>query len=383
MLGQWEEKNSQKALMDAPAGQHDAVHTNISNFEQKGFDKPGHEPFGQSHAPPPFPDDLMNIPTEAPLKVYGEGVPLNGAAQKPPTLSTSKVHLPETVRTPARVEPQMSPRDLPAVPPEPPATNALPSSSISVPVSVVEPLPIPATRQVSRSPRVEPSAMQPSEPMVSQTSLPPQRQISSRNLSPPPSGTDIIHTRSFGHEGVPAIDAAGKPTPLCPSLVLPTSESRFAVALYELARAGADSTLHVVSLSGKALLSLKIRDSSRIEVSLAMQGDRPRCSIHVPEDEGPFTICGQNESPYGTFSATAHNIHEVTVQGQAVYSVEGNSKTLKFSVTTPKGEPVALARVNNTDYPGGDHFELRTLPGTDTVLVTAVVMAVVLFTSPD
>jgi hypothetical protein len=165
--------------------------------------------------------------------------------------------------------------------------------------------------------------------------------------------------------------------------VLPTSESRFAVALYELARAGADSTLHVVSLSGKALLSLRIRNSAKIEISLAMQGDRPRCSIVIPEEESPFVICGANEQPYGMFSTVAHNVHEVVVAGKGVYLVEGNSKTLKFSVTTPKGEPVALARVNNTDYPGGDHFEIRTLPGTDTVLVTAVVMAIALFTSPE
>jgi hypothetical protein len=100
-------------------------------------------------------------------------------------------------------------------------------------------------------------------------------------------------------------------------------------------------------------------------------------------DDSAFEIFDPNGALYAKFATTAANTHEVTMGDKVLYCVEGNSKTLKFSVTSPRGEPVALARVNSADYPGGDHFEIRTLPGSDTVLVTAVLATILLFTAVE
>merc|ERR1712224_1026650 len=111
-----------------------------------------------------------------------------------------------------------------------------------------------------------------------------------------------------------------------------------------------------------------------------MEGNRPCCSIIIPSDESDFEILDAHGILYSKCNTIAHNKHEVTKGDTVLYVVEGNSTSVKFSMISPTGEPVAMARINSADYAGGNHFEIRTLPGSDTVLVTAVFMTILLFT---
>merc|ERR1719401_2644451 len=181
-----------------------------------------------------------------------------------------------------------------------------------------------------------------------------------------------------------AFDPSYAAPPLCQALVLPASESRFSVLLADLARAEADCELKVYAVSGKPLLLLKITNGERLDVKLTQIGSQPRCSIRVPVDTlSPFEILSAKDAPYGSFQCVGKGIHEVSVQGRTILVVDGECSSLKFSVTTPSGTPTALARINTDDYGAGESFEIRAMPGADSVLVIAVLMAIAIFTSSD
>lgn len=165
---------------------------------------------------------------------------------------------------------------------------------------------------------------------------------------------------------------------------LPAIESRFAISINELERAGARAILEVVSTAGLPLLQMKVVDGKRLEVGLThtSQSSMPRCALQAPEVKGgAFTIFSAQGVPHGQLKTISPGLSEVSIDNKVIMMVEGSSSTLSFSVTSPRGAPVALARVNNCDYPSGDHFEVRALPGSDAILVLCVLLALAIFTA--
>jgi len=179
--------------------------------------------------------------------------------------------------------------------------------------------------------------------------------------------------------------------PLCPTLLLPCKESRFAVNVDAMEGAETGSQLNVCGFDSKPLLKLKIDASEvgtrlNIYVNTSGQVDTlPRCSIIAPRDDvSPFVIHGPGDKYYGTFQnfPGKSTLFEVKVDDRAVMHIEGNTSSLQLSAFTPdpQNHPVALAAVNKQDYKDGEaHFEIRVLPGFDSMLVIAVVMAIMLF----
>lgn len=157
-------------------------------------------------------------------------------------------------------------------------------------------------------------------------------------------------------------------------------ESRFAVALSHLANAGPECTLDIVSLVGLPLLQLVITGGSKLDIKLPQQSSLPRVSVHAPKSsEAAFTIHDPHGRPFGKFQTQKPGLTEVQINGNQSMLVEGHSSNLAFSVTFPGGKPIALGRINKEDFKG-DHFEVRALPGSDAVLVLAILLSLAVFT---
>jgi len=166
------------------------------------------------------------------------------------------------------------------------------------------------------------------------------------------------------------------------NLTLPAVESRFAVRVSDLEKAGPDSTLDIVAVSGLPLLQMKISGNNRLNICLAHQASNVRCSVIADFGGGPFMIHDAHNKPYGQFRHTSPPSQktEVVIEGMPSLIVEGNSTNLQYSVTHLTGsKPVALARVNKEDF-SGDYLEIRALPGADAVLVLSVILALAIFT---
>jgi hypothetical protein len=168
--------------------------------------------------------------------------------------------------------------------------------------------------------------------------------------------------------------------PMSGNAGMPAVESRFAVSINDLAHAGTDvKSIDIVSLAGLPLLSMSVKGGQRLEISISHQSSAPRCSLVAPNVRGgPFKIHDSQDRPYGKFQIISPGLSEVSIENKPVMMIEGHSATLNFSATSPNGKPVALAKVNKTDFKG-DHFEVRALPGSDAVLVLAVLLALAIF----
>lgn len=216
---------------------------------------------------------------------------------------------------------------------------------------------------------------------------PPIASINPRGAYSAPAATQHLQQRTMV---APHTAPASMPVPgataaamqqLTGGLVLPAVESRFAVALEDLSRAGRDCTLEVVALSGLPLLSMVISNGNRLDIGLAHQGSAPRCSVIAPaEVGGAFIINDPHNKPYGQFRNTGPGYAEVIIEGRTIMIVEGSTNNLQFSVTSTTGKPVALARVNKEDFKG-DYLEIRALPGADAILVLSVILALAIFTT--
>lgn len=216
---------------------------------------------------------------------------------------------------------------------------------------------------------------------------PPLASIAPRGAYSAPAATQHLQQRTMvaphtapASMPVPGAQAAAMQQ-LTGGLVLPAVESRFAVALEDLSRAGRDCTLEVVALSGLPLLSMVISNGNRLDIGLAHQGSAPRCSVIAPaEVGGAFIINDPHNKPYGQFRNTGPGYAEVIIEGRTIMIVEGSTNNLQFSVTSTTGKPVALARVNKEDFKG-DYLEIRALPGADAILVLSVILALAIFTT--
>eukprot|EP00747_Dinoflagellata_sp_TGD_P163394 gnl/TRDRNA2_/TRDRNA2_182023_c0_seq1.p1 gnl/TRDRNA2_/TRDRNA2_182023_c0~~gnl/TRDRNA2_/TRDRNA2_182023_c0_seq1.p1 ORF type:complete len:470 (+),score=74.37 gnl/TRDRNA2_/TRDRNA2_182023_c0_seq1:131-1540(+) len=181
----------------------------------------------------------------------------------------------------------------------------------------------------------------------------------------------------------------GEPPPLCPTLVLPVCEARFAVAVHALADASKD--FDVIGLSGTPLLRVAMRGHSAsrsLEISMAHPGSTPRVTIRTKnEDMRPgasksLEILGPQGTSYGDLVLQPSGAFFVIRDQRTVMIIDGDTVGLWLTVTSGEGRPLASVMCGGENFGGVEHLELHVNPGIDAVLVLSCVLAVVLM-SPN
>jgi len=179
-----------------------------------------------------------------------------------------------------------------------------------------------------------------------------------------------------------------KPPPLCPTLVMPMSEALLGIQMYELAQLSAEGELNIVGISGKPLLRAvvkKVGNARTLEVSMPEQNSIPRATI-APSEAAPegangsraLEIRAMRGAFYGTLEMRSSGACYVVKDGQTVLTIDGDAESLQLSLKSSVGLQLASVRCSTELFDGVDHVEIRVEPGVDTVLVVAVVLAVLL-----
>jgi len=188
----------------------------------------------------------------------------------------------------------------------------------------------------------------------------------------------------------PAAQAVPTPPPLCPTLVMPVCEARFGVPMYELAQLSVEGELNIVGLSGNPLLRAvvrKIGNARTLEISMPEQNSAPRATIspstmelagHGQQGSRALEIRGMRGSFYGLLEMRNSGACFVIKDGQTVLTIDGDAESLQLSIKSSVGLQLASVRCSAEPFGGVDHVEIRVEPGVDTVLVLAVVLAVLL-----
>jgi len=183
---------------------------------------------------------------------------------------------------------------------------------------------------------------------------------------------------------------ASTPPPLCPSLVMPVCEARFGVPMYELAQLDAEGEVGIVGLSGNPLLRAvvrKIGNARTLEISMPEHGSAPRATItpsmmelagHSQQGCRALEIRGMRGSFYGVLEMRSSGACYVIREGQTVMMIDGDAESLQLSIKSSSGVQLASVRCSAEPFGGVDHVEIRVEPGVDTVLILAVVLAVLL-----
>mmetsp|Transcript_6483 Transcript_6483/g.10303 ORF Transcript_6483/g.10303 Transcript_6483/m.10303 type:complete len:466 (-) Transcript_6483:147-1544(-) len=177
--------------------------------------------------------------------------------------------------------------------------------------------------------------------------------------------------------------------PLCPTIVMPLVEARFGIPLLEinkLMKHGCGE-LMVVGLSTNPLLRAVVRregSGRSLEIAMPDCNGVPRATLSPCPREyengmahaTTLEIRGMRGTFYGFLVMTEQATY-VTKEDQIVLSIGGQAASLQL-VLTSNGIKAADVRCSSEAFGGIDHVELRVEPGVDTVLVLAVVLAVLL-----
>lgn len=250
-----------------------------------------------------------------------------------------------------------------------------PSPAGTVPNSRASTMPQLAVQPVTRS---RPGSSSASEPFVNSSSR--------AHLSTVHFVTPVPSSKSVPGDRV-GIASRHLPPPLCPSLVLPESEARLGIPMFELAQLITEGELRIVALSGKPLLRASVCKVGRrrsLEISMPEAGSAPRATIGPNlqdlnrPDDGALEIRGLKGSFYGLLEMRNSGACYVTKDGETMMIIDGDTESLQLSIKSGGGLPLASVRCSTEPFGGVDHVEIRVEPGVDTVLVLACVLAVLL-----
>jgi len=173
------------------------------------------------------------------------------------------------------------------------------------------------------------------------------------------------------------------PPPLCPTLVMPVCEARFGIPMTDIARLGVEGEIDIVGLSGNPLLRsfIKVDQTNQriLEICMPEKNSAPRATV-APSQLGLATpgydIRGMKGSFYGFLEIQSSGTCCVIKDGQTVLLLDGDTNNLQLSIKSGLGLQLASVRCSAEPFGGVDHVEIRVEPGVDTVLVLAVVLAV-------
>jgi hypothetical protein len=171
---------------------------------------------------------------------------------------------------------------------------------------------------------------------------------------------------------------------------MPVSEARFGIPMYELAELGAEGELSIMGLSGNPLLRAVVRQigSARtLEISMPEQNSAPRATIS-PSTRELSGLCQQGSRAleirgirgafYGFLEMRSSGACYVLKDEQTVLTIDGDAGSLQLSLKSGVGLQLAAVKCTSESFGGVDHVEIIVQPGVDTVLVAAVVLAVLL-----
>eukprot|EP00747_Dinoflagellata_sp_TGD_P163055 gnl/TRDRNA2_/TRDRNA2_181343_c0_seq1.p1 gnl/TRDRNA2_/TRDRNA2_181343_c0~~gnl/TRDRNA2_/TRDRNA2_181343_c0_seq1.p1 ORF type:complete len:492 (+),score=96.24 gnl/TRDRNA2_/TRDRNA2_181343_c0_seq1:86-1561(+) len=212
---------------------------------------------------------------------------------------------------------------------------------------------------------------------VSQASLPSRRDAGSE---------DTTKRSEEKPSTVSTASECGMPPPMCPNLVLPVSEVRFAVPLSTFLSV-TTGEFHVVGLLGSPLLRAgleEVPNGKQLQLAMSLPRSLPRAtvrSIAKPGSQSQVEIWGPNNRFYGFIEQDSNSLASVIVDNTAVMKFTGDCKSFSFNVVSGRHRPLATVLHNSEDYQGIEHVEVRVIPVVDPVLVLACVLALLLLTS--
>eukprot|EP00747_Dinoflagellata_sp_TGD_P162733 gnl/TRDRNA2_/TRDRNA2_180660_c0_seq1.p1 gnl/TRDRNA2_/TRDRNA2_180660_c0~~gnl/TRDRNA2_/TRDRNA2_180660_c0_seq1.p1 ORF type:complete len:598 (+),score=136.76 gnl/TRDRNA2_/TRDRNA2_180660_c0_seq1:79-1872(+) len=174
----------------------------------------------------------------------------------------------------------------------------------------------------------------------------------------------------------------GQPPPLCPNLVLPTTEVRFAVPVQTLLSI-ATGEFDVVGVLGNPLLRADVKEvpgGRQLQLAMALPCSLPRVTIRPllqeasDSTDGRLEIRGPHQRFYGTIEAEGPNLFVVIVEDKVVMMISGDGD----GFLVQSGTKVKMADVlrSGDNYGGVDHMQLHVSPDVDPVLVLSCVLAV-------
>jgi hypothetical protein len=212
------------------------------------------------------------------------------------------------------------------------------------------------------------------------TSSPPRGTPPGASLSVPTAGVDLT------------IPQSPQLPPLCPTLVMQGTEARFGIPMQEIAALTRDGCgdLTVVGLSTNPLLRAalkKIGSSRMLEISMPESNSVPRAtltpssSVHAgttSERSRTLEIHDMRGNLYGVLEMRTNGACYVIKDGQPILYIDGQAENLHLVLKSNAGVRLGDVRCSAEPFGGVDHVEIRIEPGIDTVLVLAVVLAVLL-----
>mmetsp|Transcript_99997 Transcript_99997/g.158282 ORF Transcript_99997/g.158282 Transcript_99997/m.158282 type:complete len:451 (-) Transcript_99997:126-1478(-) len=205
--------------------------------------------------------------------------------------------------------------------------------------------------------------------------LPPPMTASSLAPSMAPSST-LALAPSPGKAQLPS---------LCPTLVMPNCEARFGIPMYQIAEVTKDGhgELTVVGITIDPLLRAvvkKVGNSRTLEISMPERNSLPRATLTTSKQGGnskTLQIHG-TQGFYGTLEMASNGACSVVKNGVTVLYIDGQAEELHLLLKSGAGVKLADVRCSAEPFGGVDHVEIRIEPGIDTVLILAVVLAVLL-----
>jgi hypothetical protein len=183
---------------------------------------------------------------------------------------------------------------------------------------------------------------------------------------------------------------SAKPPALCPTLVMPMSEALLGIQMYELAQLSEEGDINIVGISAKPLLRASIKkvgNARALEIAMPESNSIPRASIapatvssspDLQRGSRALEIKGMRGTPYGMLEMRSSGACYVVKDGQTVLTIDGDPESLQLALKSSVGLQLASVRCSTEHFDGIDHVEIRVEAGVDTVLVVAVVLAVLL-----
>mmetsp|Transcript_143192 Transcript_143192/g.249734 ORF Transcript_143192/g.249734 Transcript_143192/m.249734 type:complete len:442 (-) Transcript_143192:186-1511(-) len=182
------------------------------------------------------------------------------------------------------------------------------------------------------------------------------------------------------------------PSPVCPSLIVPACESRYAIALSEIVNASATEGEGLLNISGG-------QDHTLIFEAFVRAKGADRClEIRTPgktsfgevlasignsriQNSCILDIVGQSGSYYGLLEIQGTGQCVITRHGKPVMTLDGDSDELNLWLSSTGGQELASAKCSGDRVQTND-VDILVQPGMDAVLALACILAVLLF-SPN
>jgi hypothetical protein len=166
---------------------------------------------------------------------------------------------------------------------------------------------------------------------------------------------------------------------------MPNCEARFGIPMYQIAEVTKDGhgELTVVGITIDPLLRAvvkKVGNSRTLEISMPERNSLPRATLTTSKQGGnskTLQIHG-TQGFYGTLEMASNGACSVVKNGVTVLYIDGQAEELHLLLKSGAGVKLADVRCSAEPFGGVDHVEIRIEPGIDTVLILAVVLAVLL-----